>query len=291
MTDRGWRASSSDRELHRPQHDRHDVAAERPARRPPAVARSRPRTRHLRRPERGVVIEGHGAWRIGSDAVLLLFDIDGTLLLEAADEHRDAIHAALAPRLPRRPTRRWRRSRPPGAPTRRSRARSCSSSRCPPTRIDERMHDFQRVAADGVRAALPARPLRPRRAGRARAARGAARPRRHRAVARHRQPRADRPHQARPRRARRVLRPRPGRLRLRPRGPHRAAGDRPRARRRRRRAPPTRGHRRHRRHAARHRLRPRRRRARVAMATGPYRPTSSATPTRSSVGARARRVL
>ena len=29
------------------------------------------------------------------DAVLLLFDIDGTLLIRATDDHRDAVHAAL----------------------------------------------------------------------------------------------------------------------------------------------------------------------------------------------------
>ena len=83
------------RELHRPQHDRHDVAAERPARRPPAVARSRPRRRHLRLAVERVSsskLTRRGEWR---GVPLLLFDIDGTLMLKAYDEHRDAIHAAL----------------------------------------------------------------------------------------------------------------------------------------------------------------------------------------------------
>ena len=79
--------------------------------------------------------------------LLLLFDIDGTLLLRASDDHRDAVHAAL---------RRVYRIADPGA------ARVEAAGRTDPQiaraillqsgvsadRIDDRMVDFKRAAAE-----------------------------------------------------------------------------------------------------------------------------------------------
>src|SRR5687768_5630174 len=78
--------------------------------------------------------------------VLLLFDIDGTLLIRAADDHRDAVHAAVR--------RVWHVARPEDA-------RVDPSGRTDPEiargillqsgvsaeRIDARMIDFKRAAA------------------------------------------------------------------------------------------------------------------------------------------------
>jgi phosphoglycolate phosphatase-like HAD superfamily hydrolase len=79
--------------------------------------------------------------------MLLLFDIDGTLMLRASDDHRDAVHAALR--------RVWHVRRPEAA-------RVEAAGRTDPQiaraillqsgvaaeRIDERMPDFKRAAAE-----------------------------------------------------------------------------------------------------------------------------------------------
>ena len=79
--------------------------------------------------------------------VLLLFDIDGTLLLRATDDHRDAVHAALR--------RVWHVARPDAArvdPRGRTDPEIARAillqSGVSAGRIDERMPDFKRAAAE-----------------------------------------------------------------------------------------------------------------------------------------------
>ena len=75
--------------------------------------------------------------------MLLLFDIDGTLLAGATRAHRDAMHEALMAVHGvdagdgRRPC------TAPAGPTARSRARSCSAPACRALRIDERADEVQ----------------------------------------------------------------------------------------------------------------------------------------------------
>ena len=79
--------------------------------------------------------------------MLLLFDIDGTLLIRAADDHRDAIHAALR-RVYHVPDPAAARVEPRGGPIRRSPGRSSCSSACPPSASTSGMLDFKRAAAE-----------------------------------------------------------------------------------------------------------------------------------------------
>ena len=216
--------------------------------------------------------------------MLLLFDIDGTLLIRGAREHALALHDAIEEiwdvdlREVRVET--GGRTDPEiareilvAAGRRRRRDRGAAG----PVPGDARRP---------LRRARPGRPLRPARPGRGRRARAAGRRRRDAAVARDRQRRGRRAAEAARAGIGRPLRDRAGRLRLGLAGPCRPAGGRPGARRtgvERRRAVAARAHRRHRRHAARHRLRARRRRARRRGADGAVRRRGpGATPMRCS---------
>ena len=160
--------------------------------------------------------------------LLLLWDIDGTLLLRASIEHALALRGAIegVHGVSLDGLRRVEAAGRTDTAIARDLLRAAGVD---DAAIDARGAEVAARHGGRVRGALPARHLRARRPGRARGAGRARRgARRVRAVARHRQSRADRAPQARRGRPGRLLPERPGRLRLRRRGARRAA--RPRAR-------------------------------------------------------------
>ena len=192
------------------------------------------------------------------DCVLLLFDIDGTLLLNASREHADSLHAALkrVHRIHELPGRVEAAGRTDGEI-----ARSiCLLAGIDAERIDERMGAARRCACEDYAHRCPPTCATASRRGSRRCSTSWA-PSGVCSSRCHRQPGADRAAQARACRPRSPFPARAGRLRLRRRGPRRAARDRARTRGRTG-GLSARAHGRHRRHAARHRLRARRRRAR-----------------------------
>jgi beta-phosphoglucomutase-like phosphatase (HAD superfamily) len=143
--------------------------------------------------------------------VLCLFDIDGTLLIKAADDHRAALLAAMR--------RVYRIAHPESAKVETAGRTDPAIARqialqlgLSAERFDDGLRDFKRCAAEEYA-------QRCRDDLSAHVAPGVL-------DLRHRQPRADRARQARASRHRPALRARPRRLRLRPRGPQRAAGHR-----------------------------------------------------------------
>ena len=131
------------------------------------------------------------------------------------------VHGVDTPRAPR-PT-----SRPPGAPTARSRGCCCCSAGVSALRHRRGRDDGARGVLRDLRPALPAQPRRQGPPRHRRASCVAGRARRRAAVAGHRQLRAGRAAEAGAGRARPPLPLRAGRLRLRRRGSRRAAGRSP----------------------------------------------------------------
>ena len=137
--------------------------------------------------------------------MLVLFDIDGTLLLRASAEHAAALREALRCGLRRR---RDRAAWPPRvAPTRRSHAISRRSGASMPARFDAGLDALQGEPAPSFRAALPAQPrAAPSRPGCASCS-SARVARRRSLLAGHRQLRAGRAAEARARRASAITSP------------------------------------------------------------------------------------
>ena len=184
-----------------------------------APVASRPQQRISRRAQPPIRV---GSTMSGMHQTLLLFDIDGTLLLRATREHLEALHDGIREVYGVGDSRSVRVEA--GGRTDLEIARHILLELgVTARRIDEGLRDLRAGRDRGVHAPLPGRPVGDRRARDGRPARPARRSRRRPAEPRDRQPGADRLAQAQARRARPPLRTRSGRLRFRSRGPHGAA--------------------------------------------------------------------
>ena len=149
MNERGWRASSPTASCIAAQDDRHDVAAERPARRPPAVADDA-LVRAVRRRRRAPMscVEAHEAGTIDCSDVLAALRhrrhaaAQGGRRPPRRDPRRDPA------RLPRARARAARRSRPPGRTDPWIARAILLQLGVSAERIDDGMLDFKRVAVE-----------------------------------------------------------------------------------------------------------------------------------------------